>query len=264
MKWLNIGTNIAAILTALIAFFTLLQVQNQTTYSNRADIVASIEKKKFNLSFSEGALFKDIHFISTDSQSRIVEILLLNIGNGVSKKTEILWEINHNRLTETFELDGRPIFTGVNKVTEDGMIFIKPDIFFDDTENRIDFILPIGQEKGISKITFPKGYLNLWLNVFTKIIERCNNGENCDQVLPSFLEEYGRIKFRIKFEDIFGDKHYKQFGVFIYPGLVNLRSRQMTIKVEVEEIIKMEYKKAVELRIFDSNDNNISTNFLKL
>lgn len=235
MKWLNVGTNMAAIITAIIAVVTLVQVKNQNKFAHRADIVPISKSPGFHADFSDDYEMKGIDLISYDSLDNFIRLIISNIGFGPSRKNHIEWELNYKRLVDTVALGELELISNTIFIEKDQSIFVNNHLIYESSFKKIDFILPINQEKKETIVMLPDGYTKAWLNILAKITDASVSFDDCEKRVALFLKENGTIPLTIKYEDVLRNKFEKQFNVFLFPLYVDLHRSRFGLDIEIEE-----------------------------
>jgi len=257
LNWLNIGTSLAAIITAVIALFTLFQVKNQNEFAHRADIIVTPQSSEYSFSYGKkDSIVEPRNFINADTTSTAIKMNLSNIGLGTAKRIKVEWDLNYDNLIEDVKI-GETVFQTNATYLEKSNAFQFPEIIlFQKKKEEKDFsyILPLDKEKEVTSELLPIVYLKAWLNLFVQIVSHAGEDiEKCEQLLQSFLNENGELNLKVSYYDVFNKKHSKKFKVFLFPTFVGLEYPSVFLSVEVEEVLSRRKKtKSIDCYIVTS------------
>ena len=259
MKWLNISTSLAAILTALIALFTLYQVKNQNEFAHQADLAATVKNADYAFYYEkENQKFKIKKFKSFQDSSQALQIILANIGLGIAKNTEVTWNLNYQNLVGSININETNFKTDAAFNPTENSTTLNEIMLFDDKKKMLNYILPLDKAKESSSINVPYGFQRIWLNLLGRIIEVNENDlEKCEQYLNNFIKENSILTFNVSYTDVFNKKHRKTFKLYLYPSFISLHTRYVGLTFEVKEVFKNKKNvKTIEYHIFNENKSN--------
>lgn len=194
-------SSVAAFVTAIIVFFTLLEMIRQRQSSYMPDLVCK------PLQFSVSADITDTlkYTISSkdngdnrDQDHRDPQGKIFNIGLGSAKNLNLTWRFDHEKAIEdvkrlNLELD-LALFIKDNFMIikcESGGIYINLAIAY---LKSIDYILPVSITNQPVSIPIPSCYVHL-LSIYS-IFQIYKDSENVLDALSSFPQTWLTIKFK--------------------------------------------------------------------
>ena len=207
-------SSVAAFVTAIIVFFTLLEMirQRQSTY--KPDLVC----KSTQFFVSADVIDTLQYTISTkdnddkgDQNRRAPQGRAFNIGLGSAKNLILTWRFDHDRAIE--DVSRLNLELGLSLFVEENILKIKGKFggihinLANDNFQNIDYILPVSITNEPVSIHIPFSYVHL-LSIYS-IFQMYNDSENALDALSSFPQ----IWLTIKFKDVGGRVYKKKYGI---------------------------------------------------
>jgi hypothetical protein len=200
-----VSSSVAAAISALATFFTVLQVSENRKSSYRPEIIFA------NTRFSSTRKVKNDH-PNTDPE-KYISVDMYNIGLGSAKNIEISWSFLINSTVEKMNSLAN-LGAKLNRYKfENDMIFsegensnISISVWRNQKTLKIDFVLPASIDNQPQVISIPPAYIELWDSYVTSAI-------SIDQT--ELLEDFPPLTCIITYQDVGGVK-YKLKREFLF------------------------------------------------
>jgi hypothetical protein len=207
-------SSVAAFVTAIIVFFTLLEMIRQRQSSYKPDLVC--KSTQFYVSADVTGTLQ--YTISTedngdkgDRNRRYPQGRIFNIGLGSAKSLNLTWRFDHERAIE--DVKRLNLELGLSLFVKDNILTIKGKSggnyinLANAYLQNIDYILPVSITNKPVSIDIPFSYVHL-LSIYS-IFQIYNDSGN-----PlNFLSSFPHIWLTIKFKDVGGRIYKKKYGV---------------------------------------------------
>ncbi|MBW1780965.1 MAG: hypothetical protein JRL30_09525 [Deltaproteobacteria bacterium] len=207
-------SSVAALVTAIIVFFTLLEMIRQRQSSYKPDLVF----KPLRFSVSADTFDTLQYTISTEDSGDNSEQghhdpngKVFNIGLGSAKNLRFTWQFDHEKAIE--RVKKLNVELGLTTNVKDKILIIKAktsSVYIsleNDFLQSIDYLLPVSITNQPVIMQIPSCYVNL-LSIYS-IYQICKNADDALHALSSFP----RARVTTEYKDVGGKIYKKKYSV---------------------------------------------------
>lgn len=168
-RWIALGACIAAVISAIAAFFVVWQSSLQRKLAYKPQIVFKPLSFKYQLNTVKSDIFNKIIFLDTDNTTPHRTDCLVNIGLGTAVDVSINWNYDSqklvNILNEAFKKEGmdKKITVYKNAISLDAPTNGADRYSYsrENNSDKIDYILSYSQNKNPVYVVIPHTYFSL-------------------------------------------------------------------------------------------------------
>ena len=207
-------SSFAALLTAIIVFFTLIEMKRQRQSTYKPNLMFK------PVSFSLSASFTDVlqytisskgNESSNDKMHARLFSEIYNIGLGSAKNLAVTWTFDYKKSIERIENEDSKLGVSISidndflKIKEKNEMWIN---LVNDLNQNTDYLLPTSITSEPGKVRIPTSYVHLLSLYFIFCIYNDPEIES-----PLELKDFPELKMIIKYQDIEEHYHIKKYRI---------------------------------------------------
>jgi hypothetical protein len=239
----NFGTNLAAIITAVVAFFTLIQIKKQTEYSYRPDVMVQGSAEYLYLAYDkEIKTVKDFQWSNSAPERKDtldfksndqLSLDIVNIGLAAAKEIELEWEFAVSRMTQEIQFKTLALDTKSQNIPDDSrsQLLINNSLLSIPSSFYFEHLLPINQSNIPLKLEIFSHYLLLWANVVTRLSNLNLPDTEKNELIVEFIESCPELKLNLKYLDIGQKSYQKTYSLKLMPSFLDMVNQIVKVKI---------------------------------